>query len=126
VNATTAFGTLTDYKTGTVIRPATAAEWRKSADDVEVTGRGIFDLDGRTVFVEGGPDAEVTDDDIRELAGEAAAAGDASMARCCEIALGADTEDEEPCVVTWDAASPEGARREAVRVILDNRANSAE
>jgi hypothetical protein len=52
------YGILTDYITGEPIRPATADEHARSLAASEV---GAFDLDGRTVFVAGGPEAAVTD-----------------------------------------------------------------
>lgn len=47
--------TLTDYLTGTQIRPATREEWARSkhAAAHEPGGTGAFDLDGRSVFVAG-------------------------------------------------------------------------
>lgn len=108
---TTAFGTVTDYKTGDPVRPATAAEWRRTADAV-ASGQytGAFALDGRAVFVDGGPEAGVSDDDIRELEQEAGSAGDLEMASLCRKAL--DEDDDE-------------ARGECVQVILDTRAEFA-
>lgn len=45
---TTEYGTLTDYQTGEAIRPATKAELEKS---IEAGDTGVFDLDGRSVWV---------------------------------------------------------------------------
>jgi hypothetical protein len=86
------YGTLTDYQTGESLRPATAAEWRRTADAVNDnlspgSYTGGFDLDGRTVYVAGGPEAEVSAHDVRALMAEAASAGDTAQARECEIAL---------------------------------------
>jgi hypothetical protein len=46
-------GTLTDYATGESIRPATAGEHAQSLAAGET---GAFELDGRAVFVAGGPE----------------------------------------------------------------------
>lgn len=113
------FGTLTDYVSGHAMRPATAEEWRRTAD-VMATGKpdsftGAWTgSDGRAVYVDGGPDAEVTVNDIRQLGLEAGQAGDGGQVALCEIALGdCDNEDEQDTAWT-----------ECARVILDNRANS--
>lgn len=47
---------LTDYLTGSPIRPATLDEWARSkhAAEHEPGGTGAFDLDGRAVYVNGG------------------------------------------------------------------------
>jgi hypothetical protein len=50
----TDYGTLTDYVTGEQIRPATAAEHARSLAAGET---GAFELDGRSVFVAGGPES---------------------------------------------------------------------
>jgi hypothetical protein len=47
------YGTLTDYTTGEQIRPATADEHARSLAGGDA---GAFDLDGRAVFVAGGPE----------------------------------------------------------------------
>jgi hypothetical protein len=47
------YGTLTDYRTGEQVRPATAAEHARSLAAGET---GAFELDGRSVFVAGGPE----------------------------------------------------------------------
>lgn len=66
------FGTVTDYQTGQPIRPATAGEWRRTADTVnDNPGPGNYtgawtDADGRTVYVDGGPEAEVSEQDVSE------------------------------------------------------------
>jgi len=107
------FGTLTDYATGEAIRAATAAEWRRTADAIASgTPQGTFDLDGRAVWVEFGPDPEVGFYDIAALRDEAGQAGDMGQVRICNTAL-----DEE-------AGGYDEARAECVRVILDNRADS--
>jgi hypothetical protein len=105
-----AYGTVTDYKTGEPVRPATAAEWRRTAD---VVTSGISagyagaweDADGRPVYVDGGPEPVVTRSDVHTLRDEAGAAGDAEQARLCDQALG----------IGGDAWA------ECVRVILGNR-----
>jgi hypothetical protein len=51
MSETTDYGTLTDYRTGEPIRPATAAEHAQSLAAGEA---GVFELDGRSVFVAGG------------------------------------------------------------------------
>jgi hypothetical protein len=53
MSETTDYGTLTDYVTGEQIRPATAAEHARSLAAGET---GAFELDGRAVFVAGGPE----------------------------------------------------------------------
>lgn len=104
------WGTLTDYAKGNAVRPATAAEWRQGADKVNSGDSdayaGVFFVDGdRDVYVDGGPDAEVRDEDISDLRDEADAAGDEAQSALCVRALDGD----------------EDARAECVRVILDNR-----
>jgi hypothetical protein len=122
VNATTAiFGTLTDYATGTAIRPATAAEWRATADLVNNgTSAGLSgaweDQDGRSVWVDGGPECEVSDRDIAELEQEAGQAGDGAQVDLCRKAA----EKDE-----YGNVADEDARAECIRVILDNRVNMA-
>ena len=108
------FGTLTDYNSSLPIRPASAEEWRFTAltvnGDAAGSETGAFeDENGRAVWVEGGPEVEVSDQDIRDLEQEAGQAGDCEQAGLCRAALGGD----------------EGARAECVRVILDNRMEMA-
>lgn len=58
------YGTVTDYLTGEPVRPATGQEWRRTADKMasddgdNYTGawRGS---DGRAVYVDGGPEADI-------------------------------------------------------------------
>lgn len=57
----TYWGALTDYATGEVIRPATEDEWKRTRDMVLSGSAGgesgaWEDDDGRTVWVDGGPD----------------------------------------------------------------------
>src|ERR1700684_406485 len=97
------FGNVTDYKTGEYIRPATPAEWRKTADALGRSGDGYTgtwdDDDNRPVYVDGGPNTEIHPDDIGALAREADRAGDYKMAGICERALaGGDTDNPD-----WDA-----------------------
>jgi hypothetical protein len=125
VNATTAiFGTLTDYASGTAIRPATAAEWRKTAEAYHGGGAGdytgAFDLDGRAVYVDGGPDMHPHRDAIIALCGEAAEAGNDAQVLLCDTALVVNAGYQAT------AAEANAAWGECVRVILDNRANAAE
>jgi hypothetical protein len=84
------YGTLTDYSTGTPIRPATVQEWRQTAGAIAAgKPEGIFaDQDGTVVWVDGGPEAEVSDTDIAGLESEAATAGDAPVVEACQTALG--------------------------------------
>lgn len=68
----TSYGTVTDYSTGAAIRPATAAEWRQTAGKLASGESDSYtgawnDSDGLAVWVDGGPDAEVSDEDIRKL-----------------------------------------------------------
>lgn len=115
---TTAFGTLTDYTAGKPIRPATAAEWRQSAGATHSSPwNGVFDLDGRAVRVDGGPEAGVYREDIIALASEAGTAGDVKMARIAGTALGINGQSFDGEI--------DGAWGECVEVILDNRANTA-
>ena len=51
------YGTLCDYKTGQSIRPATEQEWRDSREAEQSNiggGTGVIEVDGRSVYVEGG------------------------------------------------------------------------
>ena len=118
------FGIVSDYKTGFMVREATAAEWRRTADkensaDSDACPGAWADPeeDGRIVYVSGGPDSRVSDDDIIALHDEAAAAGDAAQVQLCDVAL-APRATAGPDV--------EQARAECVRVILDNRMRVAE
>lgn len=52
------YGALTDYTTGEPIRPATADEHARSLSSGET---GAFELDGRAVFVAGGPEEAHSD-----------------------------------------------------------------
>ena len=124
MNVTATFGTLTDYTTGTAIRPATAEEWRFTALAVNGDKAGgetgaWQDDSGRAVWVDGGPAMDVTGTDIEELGREASQHGDYAQEDLCRIATG-----------TWDPDEPQpagedDARAECVRVILDNRLNAA-
>lgn len=110
MTATAAFGTVTDYATAQPVRPATVAEWRKTADKLAAGDCDSYtgawdDEDGRVVYVDGGPDAGISDSDIAELEQAAANAGDSAQVSLCEAALEDDSD----------------ARRECVRVILDTR-----
>jgi len=114
------YGIVTDYWTGEQIRPATAQEWRRTADlvsgaDMNKPGgyTGAWDDDGRAVWVDGGPVAEISADDVRALLAEAGSAGDGKMAALCERALIDDGSQE-----SYEAG------RECARVILDNRQES--
>jgi hypothetical protein len=107
---TTSFGTLADYATGDFIRKATPAEWRKSADQVNSGNEtGAFDLDGKSVFVNGGPEAEIGDPSIWALRDEAASAGDDAQVSLCELAIDGNEDAFAKCV----------------SVILDNRMEMA-
>ena len=118
------FGIVSDYKTGFMVREATAAEWRRTADKENSADSDAYtgawadpEEDGRIVYVSGGPDSRVSDDDIIALHDEAAAAGDAAQVQLCDVAL-APRATAGPDV--------EQARAECVRVILDNRMRVAE
>lgn len=116
----TDFGKVTDYRTGDYIRQATPAEWRKTADAINLEGhpQGFWeDQDGRAVWVDGGPDAIVSDSDIRALLDAAGSAGDLSMVTVCGTAL-ADTM-ATPSHVKYDAYE------QCARVILDTRMEMA-
>ena len=76
------FGTIIDYRTGFTIREATAAEWRKTADKLasgdgdSYTGAWLDDAaEGMvsSVWVSGGPEADIYDSDVTALRDEAAA-----------------------------------------------------
>ena len=63
MTGSTEWGTLTDYVTGEPLRPATEAEWRKTADVLASGGPGSYpgawdDEDGTTVWVDGGPEEQ--------------------------------------------------------------------
>lgn len=118
------FGILTDYATGELIRPATGGEWRKTADAYHGGGAGgytgAFDLDGRAVYVDGGPDMHPHRDAIVALRGEAAAAGDDARVLLCDTALAVNAGYQAT------GAEIDAAWGECVRVILDNRATAGE
>lgn len=57
MHADAEYGILTDYTTGEEIRPATTDEHARSLAAGET---GAFDLDGRVVFVAGGPEQAVS------------------------------------------------------------------
>ena len=115
----TSFGTVTDYRTGTPVRPATAAEWRRSAGASHASPwNGVFDLEGQAVWVDGGPDMNPHRDAVVALLDEASRAGDTKMARIAETALGVHGQSRDGEI--------DEAWGECVRVILDNRANGAE
>jgi hypothetical protein len=113
------FGTVTDYRTGWSIRPATAAEWRRTVDKLSssdpdsYTGAWVDENDDRTVWVSGGPDTEIHPSDIAALADEAAAHGDHDMKRLCREALNGDDTDNP----AWDKCA---------EVIIDTRMRAAE
>jgi hypothetical protein len=115
----TTYGTVTDYKTGSAIREATPAEWRKTADRLGQPGDGYTgtwedpEKDGRVVYVSGGPDADIHPADIAALADEAGAHGDYEMRRLCREALDGD-DTSNPA---WDRCR---------EVILDTRMNAQE
>ena len=117
-------GTITDEgwgilhdRTGTPLRAATAAEWKRSEErDV----RGFYQVVGSPYgnpeyqdHVVGGPDGTVDADAVRALLAEAAQAGDAEQVRLCEVALGRAPGDSDRA---WYACG---------QVILGNRVNSA-
>jgi len=116
------FGTVHDYKTGEMVREATAADWRKTADkensgDSDTGAWPDPDEDGRAVYVSGGPESTVSDVDITTLAWEAAAAGDTEQVQLCDVAMA-------PRATA--GADADLARARCVRVILDNRMRVAE
>ena len=105
----TDFGEVTDYFSGVTIRPATAAEWRRTADVTNSGGLGAYtgawEEKGIAVYVDGGPDMDVTLKDVARLGREAAAAGDTEQAGMCAHAITGHEEAMAGCV----------------KVILDNR-----
>jgi hypothetical protein len=106
------FGIVTDCKTGEAVRPAAAAEWRRTIDRLGQAGDGYMgaweDADGRAVYVAGGPSADIHPSDIAALADEAGAAGDYAMRRLCTQAIEGDDTGND----AWD---------ECAKVILDTR-----
>lgn len=129
----TSYGTVTDYADGiTAIRPATAAEWLKTAyrlAGIEHSAGDAYsgawqDEDGRVVIVIGGPDDDVSADDVRALRDEAAAAGDLERVHMCEVATG-DAADS-PRNPRGFAQGNGPAFAECAKVILENRMRVAE
>lgn len=117
------WGTVNDYKTGFMIREATAAEWRRTADKENSTDSDAYtgawldpEEDDRAVYVSGGPESHVSDDDIIALHDEAVNAGDAEQVRLCDVAM-APRATAGPDVAQ--------ARGECVRAILDTRMEAA-
>lgn len=127
----TDFGMVTKWETNTRLRPATPAEWRKTADAVITGNNGAWkDADGTVVCVVRGPYTDILEDDIRALRAEAAEAGDLEMVAICNSALG-----EQPDHVAYavlgageqkiGTLGTAGALVECARVILDNRMGAA-
>jgi hypothetical protein len=118
------WGTLTDYATGAAVRPATAQEWRRTADKLASrqsdSYTGAWDEDGQAVWVDGGPDAEVSREDMRQLRDEAGSAGDSEQVALCNAALGETDEDEQ------HQPDPDAAWIECASVILDTRMRVAD
>jgi len=58
------YGTLCDYKTSDSIRPATREEWlasrRAEASNIG-GGTGVIEVDGQSVYVEGGRELTATE-----------------------------------------------------------------
>jgi hypothetical protein len=55
------YGTLCDYKTGNSLRPATQQEWQASREAEASNiggGTGVIQVDGQSVYVEGGSELE--------------------------------------------------------------------
>jgi hypothetical protein len=113
------FGILTEHSTGLPLRTASAEEWRCTALALNGITSGAggetgawrigedgewTDGPGRVVYVDGGPDMEVTDGDIDALAREAAAHGDWRQEEQCRIALGGDGYARSQCVMVILAA----------------------
>ena len=92
------YGTLTDYATGEVIRPATRQEWEFTAKAID-DGKpeGIFRDGERTVYVDGGPDPVVGDQAIRDFQDEAGRFGDQEQVAICGRALDGDGEARAEC-----------------------------
>lgn len=116
----TSYGTVTDYSTGQQIRPATGAEWLRTATTLLEERPGSYtgawdDSDGQAAYVDGGPDMDITPEDIRKLRDEAGTAGDDAQVRLCTIALG-EADDSD-----LDACGPDGAWYECGAVILAAR-----
>lgn len=117
-------GTVTDYSTGTAIRPATGEEWLRTATKLLEERPGSYtgawdDSDGCAVYVDGGPDMDITPEDIRQLRDEAGTAGDDKQVRLCTIALREADEDD------LDASDPDAAWYECGTVILATRLEMA-
>jgi len=109
------FGTVVKYDSGQPrVRPATTVEWAKSAMMLNSTAPGhenrtFHDENNVVVYVDGGPDMLVTDDDLIDLAHESAACGDAAMKNKALAALDGE----------------EIARTECVSIILGQRISEA-
>jgi len=89
---THAHGTLTDYQTGQMIRPATREELLRSIASGPEGAMGIErDGTGRSVYVDRSHDE--LDDDVRALRAEAATAGDQEMVTTCNRYLDDGDED---------------------------------
>jgi hypothetical protein len=102
MTTTTSYGTLTRHADGKPLGPATAAEWRKGADAIASgNAEGTFRDEsgtGEVVWVDGGPRAEVDDDDIRKLEAEAGQRGDLEQVDDCRTALSGGYMAREACV----------------------------
>jgi hypothetical protein len=107
------YGTVIDYTTGEDVRPATASEWRRYADELN-SGAPYVQIGGRRVRIHGGPENKVYSDDMRALRDEAGGAGDLEMVSLCEQAL------------SFTGYGDSSAFDECTRIILDNRMRVAE
>ena len=108
----TAYGTLCDYLTGVPLRPATRNEWQMTVKALDAgVEAGVWrddDVHPLTVYVDGGPDPLVSDQAIRDMAGDAEQYG--PYAELCDRALDGD----------------QAARAECVALIRDYRCREAE
>ena len=85
--------TLTDYRTGNEIRPATRKEFIRSAYASGPGGHtGAIVIDGRSVYVSGHLLDDPTDERIATLRTEAGEAGDLEMVAICDAAIDGDVD----------------------------------
>lgn len=98
-----------DYRTNTAIRPANESEWRASREAERSNiggGNGVFDLDGQSVWVEGGEELLKVGD--RVCGGE----GQDYDEGIVDEITGPDS-----CVVRWDSLVTTPCDISALKVI---------
>ena len=109
------WGHIARTRTAEFVRPASAEDWRRSADDYNLgTGRGAWtDANGAEVYVDGGPDLDVSAEDILWYAQERMQAGDRVCYALARMAT--DAPDNVPERLVYQA------QREMTRRVLDDR-----